>query len=118
MFRTNRRQTLNDLTCWHNAQIDVLFLLELSGERYLMKGLSADNHRRQLLYQKLTGRKECDSVGRKKKDLTVADNQKNVIFNDETQTVIGKNKKIYVWRKDEVKYEPYYVRQYCDSENL
>ena len=41
---------------------------------------------------------------------------KKVIFSDETQVVIGKNRKIYIWRKDEEKYLPQCVGQYGDFE--
>lgn len=46
----------------------------------------------------------------------MAENWCKVIFSDETQVVIGKNRKVYVWRKDEEKYQPWCVGQSGDFE--
>jgi transposase len=46
--------------------------------------------------------------------LTVDNYWKNVIFSDETQIVIGKDNKVYVWRKDEEIYSPQCVGAHAD----
>ena len=51
-----------------------------------------------------------------KKAWSINENWKKVILSDETQVVIGKNRKIYIWRKDEEKYLPKCVGQYGDFE--
>jgi len=47
----------------------------------------------------------------RKKKLTVNDHWKKVIFSDESQVVIGVNKRVYIWRRDDEKYRPHLICQ-------
>ena len=53
---------------------------------------------------------------REKPGWTEEENWEKVIFSEETQIVIGNNKKIYIWRKDEEKYLIQCVGQCGDFE--
>lgn len=115
MVRTNRRQTLNDLTCRHNSQIDTPLSARTVRRRLFDEGFKRRQPSKTTTISK-TNREKRMRFCREKKRWTVAENWKKVIFSDETQIVIGKHKRIFVWRKDEEKYEPYCVGQYGDSE--
>ena len=116
MVCTNRRQTLNDLTCRHNGQIDTPLSARTNRRRLFNKGFKHRRPAKTTTISKINREKRMPFCREKKKRWTVAENWKNMIFSDETQVVSGKNKRIFVSRKDEENYEPYCVGQYGNSE--
>lgn len=115
MVRNNRRQTLNELTSRYNEQTET----ELSS-RTVRRRLFDEGFKRKRVSKATTiskiNREKRKRFCREKRGWTVNENWKSVIFSDETQIVIGKNRKVYVWRKDEEKYLPQCVGQYSDFE--
>ena len=61
-------------------------------------------------------REKRREICREKSGWSINENWKKVIFSDETQVVVGQNKKLFQWRKDEEKYLPQCVGQYGDFE--
>ena len=53
---------------------------------------------------------------RTKLHLTVENFGKNVTFTDETQIVLGKDLRIYIWRKDDEKWAPRCLGKHVDRE--
>ena len=115
MVRKNRRQTLYDLTSRYN-------------ERY-GQNISSRTIRRRLFNEGFKRRRVCKATTiskvnrekrmkfcREKPGWTEEENWEKVIFSVETQIVIGNNKKIYIWRKDEEKYLTQCVGQCGDFE--
>ena len=115
MVRKNRRQTLNDLT----SRFNEMYGNNLSA-RTVRRRLFNEGYKRRRVSKATTiskiNREKRREFCREKSGWTVNENWKKVIFSDETQVVVGQNKKLFIWRKDEEKYLPQCVGQYGDFE--
>ena len=113
--RKNRRQTLNDVT----SRFNVSYGQDIS-TRTVRRRLFEEGYKRRQVSKATTVSKINRGKRMKfcwgKKAWSINENWKKVIFSDEAQVVIGKNRKIYIWRKDEEKYSPQCVGQYGDFE--
>ena len=101
--KTNRRQTLKDVTARFNQITSC--------------NVSSRTVCRRLFWEGYTRRVVSKPVGfcRRKLHWTV-DQWSHIIFSDETKIILGQNRKIYVWRKADERLRPECVGRRDDWE--
>ena len=116
MVKTNRRQTLGDLTSKFNNSTPY----KLS-QRKVQRRLHDAGFKRRRIAKSITirgvNRGTCKrrAFCRSKYHWNVRKHWSKIIFSDETQDVIGKNKKIYVWRHSHKTFMPQCLGKYGDQ---
>lgn len=115
MVKTNRRQTLGDLTSKFNNSTPY----KLS-QRTVQRRLHDAGFKRRRIAKSITIRGvnqgKRRAFCRSKYHWNVREHWSKIIFSDETQVVIGKNKKIYVWRRSHETFMPQCLGQYGDQD--
>ncbi|XP_060565907.1 uncharacterized protein LOC132724940 [Ruditapes philippinarum] len=98
LVKSNRRDSLQDITTKFNENRD-----RPLAKRTLQFHLHKHGFRRRVARKKLTirevNRRKRLSWCREKRKLTVEGQWKIVIFSDESKIVVGKDSRIYIWRK-------------------
>ena len=109
LFRSvkkNRRQTLTDLTVAFNDTLENNRVFS----RTVRRRLTEEGYHRCKVTKTITilrkNRNERLTWCRTKLKWTVNENWCKVFFSDETKIVLGKDRKLYVWRKPHEKYRP------------
>ena len=105
LVKRNRRQTLKDLTVKLNESIPVI-VSETTVKREFRR-LEYEIH----TIRKTTTISEKNRTARvvwcrERKNWTVDEKWKCIIFSDETKVVLDKDRKIYVWRKSDEAWRP------------
>lgn len=105
LVKKNRRQTLSDLTDKFNESVP-----EKVSQRTVRRRLKEQKYQRCSVSKKITiskvNRQNRVSWCRSKLGWTVEGNWDQVIFSDEMKVVLGKDRKIYVWRKPGERFQP------------
>ena len=103
-MKTNRRQTLKDVTARFNQRTGCIV-----SSRTVCRRLFREGYTRRVVSKKITiSQVNCQRwVGfcRRKLHWTV-DQWSHIIFSDETKIILGQNRKIYVWRKADERLRP------------
>ena len=105
LIKKDRRQSLKDLTKEFNNSIP-----EHVSKRTVQRKLHSQRFKRQSVSKQLTISERNQKMRvkwcRECIHWTVNQNWKSVIFSDEMQFVLGKDSRVYVWRKPEEKWRP------------
>jgi len=108
LAKVNRRSSLKDITNKLNEEKQHHF-----SERTVQRALRSEGYRRRIAKKKAivreVNRKKRVKWCKERKNLTVNDHWKKVIFSDESQVVIGAKNRVYIWRKDDEKYRPHLI---------
>ena len=105
LVKRNRRQTLKDLTVKLNESIPVSVsettanrkLKRLEYERLRVKKTTTISEK---------NRKARVSWCQEKKNWTVDEKWKQIIFSDETKVILDKDRKVFIWRKSDEAWRP------------
>ena len=118
LFRSvkrNRRQTLKDLTARFNNRTGCNV-----SERTVRRRLCFDGYKRRMICKKITisrvNRDRRMGFCRQKLHWNVQNNWSSIIFSDETKIMLGRNGKVYVWRKPDERVRPDCLGQLDDFE--
>ena len=105
LLKNNRRLTLQDIT----AKLDE-WKTDTFSKKTVQRVLHSEGYKRRLAKKKMVVREANRKKGvlwcKERRSRTVDDYWKKVVFSDESQVVIGANNRIYIWRKDDQKYNP------------
>lgn len=109
LVKTNRRQSLRDITTSFNNTVSVKV-----SNRTVRRRLKQEGYRRGKIQKTLT----ISKVNRQRRILWCRNKRhwtneqwQKVIFSDETQVVIGQNNSVSLWRKASEKWKPYCLNQ-------
>ena len=104
-IKSNRRQTLKDVTSRFNARTGYSV-----STRTVSRRLFEDGYRRCVVSKKTTispvNREKRTRFCRQKLHWTVDNHWSSIIFSDKTKIELGHNNKIYVWRKSDERLRP------------
>ena len=115
IVKSNRRKCLNDIIALYNEQTPVKLSKETVKRRLKFYGYKRRVVKKKIVISKIN-RLRRRAWCRTKLHLTVENFWKNVIFTDETQTVLGKDLRNYIWRKDDEKWAPRCLGEHVDIE--
>ena len=105
LVKTNRRDSLSDITLKFNENRD-----KPIAKRTLQFHLHKHGYNRRVAKKRVVvrdvNRKKRLSWCREKRKLTVDNYWKKVIFSDESKIVIGRDSRVYVWRKRDEGWRP------------
>lgn len=114
LVKENRRQSLVDLSASFNARREGTSVSKRTIRRRLIEG----GYKRCVVAKRMTisrvNREARVKWCRERKKWSVLNNWSQVIFSDETKVVLGKDRKVYVWRKPEERYNPECVGMFPD----
>ena len=114
MVKNNRRKSLTEITSTFNRSAP----RNLS-KRTIQRRLHEHGYYRRVVKKHTTisakNRLTRRAFSRSHLHWTVERDWSRVIFSDETQMVIGKDKRVYVWRKNEEKWKPRCLGVYQDK---
>ena len=113
-MNTNRRQPLKDATARFNQRNSCNVSSKTVCRRLFLEG-----YKRRVVSKKITisqvNRQRRVGFCRRKLHWTV-DQWSHIIFSDETKTIVGQHREIYVWRKADKRLRPEYVGRRDDWE--
>ena len=108
LVKSNRRLTLQDITAKLNECKTKTF-----SQKTVQRELHSEGYKRRLAKKKMVvrevNRKKRVKWCKQRRSRTVDNYWKKVIFSDESQIVLGTNNRVYIWRKDDEKYNPHLV---------
>ena len=108
LTKANRRLNLQEITAKLNEAKTTTF-----STKTVQRALHSEGYRRRVIKKKVLVRQVNQRKRVKwckdRKNFTVNDYWKQVIFSDESQVVLGKNNRYYIWRKGDEKYRPHLV---------
>ena len=108
LVKSNRRLTLQDIT----AKLNECKTMTLS-QKTVQRVLHSEGYKRRLAKKKMVvrevNRKKRVKWCKQRRSRKVDNYWKKVIFSDESQIVLGTNNRVYIWRKDDEKYNPHLV---------
>ena len=103
LAKSNRRLTLQDFTAKLNECKTNTF-----SQKTVQRVLHSEGYKRRLAKKKMVvqeaNRKKRVKWCQEQRGRTVGNYWKKVIFSDESQIVLGTNNRVYVWRKNDEKY--------------
>jgi hypothetical protein len=112
--KTNRRQTLKDVTARFNQRTGCNV-----SSRTVCRRLFREGYKRRVVSNKITisqvNRQRRVGCCHRKLHWTV-DQWSHIIFSDEKKIILGQNRKIYVWRKADERFRPECVGRRDDWE--
>ena len=107
LTKANRRLNLQEITAKLNEAKTTTF-----STKTVQRALHSEGYRRRVikkvLVRQVNQRKRVKWC-KDRKNFTVNNYWKQVIFSDESQVVLGKNNHYYIWRKGDEKYRPHLV---------
>ena len=113
-MKTNRRQTLKDVTARFNQRTGCNV-----SSRIVCRRLFREGYKRRVVSNKITisqvNRQRRVGCCHRKLHWTV-DQWSHIIFSDEKKIILGQNRKIYVWRKADERFRPECVGRRDDWE--
>ena len=113
--KRNRRQTLKELPARFNNRTEYNV-----SERTVRRRLCVCGYKRRMICKKITisrvNRDRRMGFCRQKLHWNVQNNWSSIIFSDETKIMLGRNGKVYVWRKPEERFRPDCIGQLDDFE--
>ena len=108
LVKSNRRLTLQDITAKLNEYKTKTF-----SQKTVQRVLHSEGYKRRLAKKKMmvreANRKKRLKWCKQRRSRTVDNYWKKVIFLDESQIFLGTNNRVYIWRKDDEKYNPYII---------
>ena len=108
LVKGNRRLTLQNITAKLNECKTKTF-----SQKTLQRVLHSEGHKRRLAKKKMVvreaNRKKRVKWCKEQRDRTVDNYWKKVIFSDKSQIVLSTNNRVYIWRKDDEKYNPHLI---------
>lgn len=113
VVKTNRRKTLKDITSIYNSQTPTKISLTTVKRRLKFHGYKRRVVKKKIVISK-QNRVRRRAWCRGKLHMTVENYWRKVIFSDETQVVLGKDRKVYIWRKDNEKWLPRCLGEHSD----
>ena len=82
-------------------------------QKTVQRVLHSEGYKRRLAKKKIVvreaNRKKRGNWCKDRRGRTVDNYWKKVIFSDESQIVLATNNRVYIWRKDDEKYNPYLI---------
>ena len=113
VVKVNRRKTLSDISALYNENTP-----QQLSKRTVQRRLHENGYHRRVVKKTTTiskrNRLKRRIFCRSHLHWTVNRDWSQVIFSDETQIVLGPNRKVYVWRKNEEKWKPRCLGIYSD----
>ena len=108
LIKSNRRLTLQDITAKLNECKTKTF-----SQKTVQRVLHSEGYKRRLARKKMVvqeeNRKKRVKWCKERRGRTVDYYWKKVIFSDESQIVLSTNNRVYIWRKDDEKYNPHLI---------
>ena len=114
VVKTNRRKTLSEISATFNQQTP-----QKLSKRRVQRRLHEHGYRKRVVKKVTTisarNRLKRRAFSRSHLHWNVQRDWSKVIFSDETQVVLGKNKRVQVWRKNEEKWKPRCLGVYAEK---
>ena len=107
-FKSNRRLPVKNITAKLNECKTKTF-----SQKTVQRVLHSEGYKGRLAKKKMVvreaNRKKRVKWCKERRGRTVDNYWKKVIFSDESQIVLGTNNRVYIWRKDDEKYNPHLI---------
>ena len=117
VVKNHRRKTLKDITFTFNAHKPTKISQETVKRRLKFHG-----YKRRIVKKKIVisrkNRRTRRAWCRSKLHLMVNNYWRKIIFSDETQVVFGKDRKMYIWRRQEEKWAPRCLGMHADPDPI
>ena len=108
LVKSNRWLTVQDITAKLNECKTKTF-----SQKTVQRVLHPEWYKRRLAKKKMVvreaNRKKRVKWCKERRGRTVDNHWKKVIFSDESQIVLGTNNRVYIWRKNDKKYNPHLI---------
>ena len=108
LVKANRRLNLQDITSKLNECKSQTF-----SKKTVQRVLHSEGYKRRSAKKKVVvrevNRKKRVNWCKERKSHTVDEYWRKVIFSDESHIVLGANNRVYIWRKDDEKYNPHLI---------